>query len=237
MKKRIAVFLMAVLLAVTMSPGAEAAPGPLFSDLPVDHWAHQYVAPLYDQGVVNGYPDGSFKPTRTVTWGECFKLILLAIGEENIPEREEGQHWAYPYIAPAIANRLMYSFDESYLDEVPSRLDVARMTARALDLTDISGESPYNDCDDGYVVELYEKGIMDGFLNADNSRSFLPEKSISRAEISTIIWRIMNVKVEEGMLRVSNYWVDLLDSVPFTTFSRDQFSKDEQDRVTYHGGY
>ena len=238
MKKRIPIFLLAVLLAVTISPAAAADPGsrPLFSDLPDDHWAHQYVAPLYEQGVVNGYPDGTFKPNRTVTWGESFKLILLAIGEDE-PERLPDTHWAYPYIEPAIANRLMYSFDESYLDEVPTRLDVARMTARALDLTDISGESPYNDCDDGYVVELYEKGIMDGFLNGDGSRSFRPDKSITRAEISTIIWRITNIDVSEGMFRCSNYWVDLLDSVPLTTFSRDQFGKDELDRVTYSGGY
>ena len=237
MKKRIAVLFLAVLMAATISPGAAAAPRPLFTDLPEGHWAYQYVAPLYKQGVVNGYPDGTFKPTQTVTWGECFKLILGAIGEEDIPERELGQHWAYPYIAPAIANRLMYSFDESYLDEVPSRQDVARMTARALDLTDISGESPYDDCDDGYVVELYEKGIMDGFLSEDGTRSFQPDKPISRAEMATIVWRVMEIKVEEGMLRVSNYWVDVLDSVPLTTFTRNQFDKDEDGRVTYSGGY
>lgn len=236
MKKRIAVLFLAALLAVTISPGAAAVPGPLFSDLPAEHWAHQYVAPLYEQGVVNGYTDGTFRPTKPVTWGECFKLILLAIGVEE-PERQPGEHWAFPYIEPAIANRLMYSFDPDFLDEVPTRKDVARMTARALDLTDISGASPYDDCEDGYVVELYEKGVMDGFLNEDGSRSFLPDKSISRAEISTIIWRIMNIDVSEGMRRVSNYWVDVLDSVPLTTFAKEQFEQGEDGRAVYSGGY
>ena len=69
MKKRIAVLFLAVLMAVTISPGAAAAPKPLFTDLPESHWAHRYVAPLCEQGVVNGYPDGSFKPNKTVTWG------------------------------------------------------------------------------------------------------------------------------------------------------------------------
>ena len=118
MKKRIAILLLAVLLAVTSSPVATATPtaepvdarGPLFTDLPADHWAHEYVAPLYEQGVVNGYPDGSFRPTKTVTWGEAFKLILLAIGEDE-PEPQPGEHWAYPYIEPAISNRLMYVFE------------------------------------------------------------------------------------------------------------------------------
>ena len=44
MKKRIAILLLAVLLAASSSTAALAAPGPLFSDLPEDHWSHQYVA-------------------------------------------------------------------------------------------------------------------------------------------------------------------------------------------------
>ena len=43
-----------------------------------------------------------------------------------------------PYVELALDNRLMYSFDPSYLGQVPTRLSVARMTARALDFTDIS---------------------------------------------------------------------------------------------------
>ena len=239
MKKRFAVLLLAVLLAVTISPSAAADPGrgSPFADLPEDHWSFPYVYDLYTEGVVEGYPDGTFQRQRQVTWGECFKLILGAIGEEDIPERELGQHWAYPYILPALSNRLMYSFDEDFLDECPSRLDVARMTARALDLTDISGQSPYADCDDGYVVELFEKGIMEGTEEPDGLRWFYPGQPITREEMTTVVWRIMNVDVTQGMFRFNNYWLDKLDSVPETTFYDQQFSKDELDRVVYSGGY
>ena len=114
------------------------------------------MADLHRQGVVKGYPDGTFQPLGNVTWGEAFKLILLAVGCEE-PENDPDLHWAQPYIQLALDNVLVYSFDEGSLDEPPTRLSVARMAARALDLTDISGESPYEDCQDGYVVELFEK--------------------------------------------------------------------------------
>lgn len=239
MKKRIAVLLLAVLMAATVSPTATADPGrpSPFADLPADHWSFPYVYDLYVEGVVGGYPDGTFQRQNHVTWGETFKLILGAIGEEDIPERELGQHWAFPYIQPALANRLMYSFDENYLDSCPTRRDVARMTARALDLTDISGQSPYVDCDDGYVVELYEKGIMEGTLEPDGSRWFYPDQTITREEMAAVVWRMMNVDYTEGMLRFSNYWLDRLDSVPPTSFSGEQFSRDEGGRMVYSGGY
>jgi len=238
MKKRIAVLFLAVLLAATSSATAMAAPegGSPFTDLPVDHWSFPYVYELYTKGVVGGDPWGTFRPDDPVTYGETFKLILLAIGVED-PERDPEQHWAWCYIQPALDNRLMYSFNSDYLDAVPARRDVARMAARALDLTDISGESPYADCEDGYVVELYEKGIMEGTLEADQLRYFYPDQPIKRSEMAAIIWRMMNVDYTEGMTRFRNYWLDTLDSVPPTSFSPEQFSKDDRGRVAYSGGY
>ena len=241
MKKRAAALLLVFLLTISFSTPAMAAESPvfaarsLFPDLPEDHWAYQYVSDLVRQGVVNGCSDGTFQPTRSVTYGEIFKLILLAIGVPQ-PEEEPGRHWAWPYIQPALDNRLVYSFNEGYLDAVPTRREVARMAARALDLTDISGDSPYEDCDDGYVVELYEKGIMEG-VEEDGKRWFYPDRPISREEISTVIWRLMNVDVTRGMFRFNNYWLDPLDEVPLTSFSRSQFGKDDEGRVTYSGGY
>ena len=241
MKKRIAVLARAALMAASFSTAALAAPAPApglspFVDLAAEHWSYPYVYELYAQGVVAGDPEGTFRGEDPVTWGETFKLILLAIGEED-PEREPGQHWAWCYIQPALDNRLVWSFNGEHLDQVPTRQDVARMAARALDLTDISGDSPYADCDDGYVVELFEKGIMEGTVEEDGLRYFYPDQPITREEMSTIIWRMMNVDVTQGMFRHSNYWLDMLDSVPLTTFSDSQFGKDDKGRVTYSGGY
>ena len=241
MKKRAAVLFLAVVLAVTLCPPAPALAAPPaqpypFPDVAEDHWSYTYVLDLYEQEVLGGYPDGRFHPRDTLTWGQSFKLILGAIDVE-LPEREPGQHWAYSYIEPAVENRLVYSFDEGSLDEAPTRRDVARMVARALDLTDISGESPYTDCDDGYVVELYEKSIMWGTAQPDGTRTFSPDEPIAREEMAAIIWRMMHTDVSEGMFRYNNYWLDVLEDVPATTFSKEQFSKDEKGRVTYSGGY
>ena len=39
----------------------------------------------------------SFQGENNVTWGEVFKLLLLAVGVEE-PERDPEKHWAYPYV-------------------------------------------------------------------------------------------------------------------------------------------
>ena len=121
MKKRAAVLLLAALLAFSSSNTALAAasgPTPLspFPDLSADHWSFPYVSDLVSQGVVSGCDDGNFQGGRNVTWGEVFKLILLAVGAEE-PERDPDHHWAYCYIQPALNERLVYHFSEDMLDE------------------------------------------------------------------------------------------------------------------------
>ena len=236
MKKRIAVLFLALVLAVSSSTTALAAEASPFTDLHPEHWAYPYVSALHQAGVVGGYPDGTFQGENNVTWGEVFKLLLLAVGVEE-PERDPEKHWAYPYVQLALDNRLVYAFLEEYLDAAPARLDVARMAARALDLTDISGESPYTDCADGYVVELFEKGIMNGTEEADGLRYFYPDRPISRQELSAVVWRMMNVDYHEGMFRFNNYWLDGLEGVPPITYTPDQFVKDAFGRMAYTGGY
>ena len=236
MKKRIAVLFLALVLAASSSTTALAAEASPFTDLHPEHWAYPYVSALYQAGVVGGYPDGTFQGENNVTWGEVFKLLLLAVGVEE-PERDPEKHWAYPYIQLALDNRLVYAFLEEYLDAAPARLDVARMAARALDLTDISGESPYTDCADGYVVELFEKGIMNGTEEADGLRYFYPDRPISRQELSAVVWRMMNVDYHEGMFYFRNYWLDGLEGVPPIAYAPEQFVKNELGRLDYTGGY
>jgi len=43
------------------------AGGPVPPDVPWDHWAYDAIAELYDAGLLEGYPDGTFKGNRNLT--------------------------------------------------------------------------------------------------------------------------------------------------------------------------
>ena len=71
----------ALLLAATMMvPLALAAPSAegSFSDVE-DHWAQAEIEKAVATGWVDGYPDGTFKPEKTITRAEFTKMILDAI--------------------------------------------------------------------------------------------------------------------------------------------------------------
>ncbi len=53
-----------------------------FPDVPASHWGHAAIASVSEAGIMTGYPDGSFRPEKSVTRAEM-ATILARIIEEN----------------------------------------------------------------------------------------------------------------------------------------------------------
>ena len=51
----------------------------LFPDVPENHWAYEYVKELVKQGVIDGYPDGTFKGDRMMTRYEFAAMLYKAM--------------------------------------------------------------------------------------------------------------------------------------------------------------
>ena len=64
--------MLALALALGIS-GTALAANP-FSDLPAGHWAYGAVAKLAAAGVVDGFPDGTFKGDKTMTRYEIYTI-------------------------------------------------------------------------------------------------------------------------------------------------------------------
>ncbi len=54
---------------------------PLFPDLPDDHWASDAVAELAAKGLVEGYPDGTFKGDRSASRWELALMVARLLGK------------------------------------------------------------------------------------------------------------------------------------------------------------
>lgn len=73
------IFAVAVIAALSVSNTVFAA-NP-FSDLPADHWAYDAVAKLAAEGVVDGYPNGSFRGNKTMTRYEMAQIVAKALAK------------------------------------------------------------------------------------------------------------------------------------------------------------
>lgn len=249
MKKKLAGILCALCLLMVTMPKSSAAWTNPYSDLNDSDWYYSYVSDLSASGVVNGLPDGTFSGAKTVTFGEALKLILLATGYPQ--QQATGSNWASGYLEFAIQNGFVSASDVPDLNGTISRQRIARLAALAKGLTEKEEDSPYEDTSDGYVLALYDAGIMEGVVEGEQ-RFFQPEESITRAEMSAVVWRLYNVETtdvddpEQGTeipeetevdgqetITYKDYTLVVDESLPKNTYDPDQFVLDENGFMTY----
>jgi hypothetical protein len=57
------------------------APATPFADVPADHWAYQAIASLSADGLIDGYPDGSFNGDRPLTRYEMATIVARIVAK------------------------------------------------------------------------------------------------------------------------------------------------------------
>lgn len=188
MRQRIGSLLLLFSLALSLVLPAAAAGEMNFSDVKADDWYYQYVKDLYDLGVVDGTTPTTYSPQKDVTFAQALKLILMAAGYEA--QDPISAHWASGYYYLAQQMDFLPSGLSLALDDPISRLQIAQIVVRVMGLSRTSqNPSPFADCNDEAALILYDHGIFQGTQVGDQLL-FQPQDTITRAEITTVVWRI-----------------------------------------------
>lgn len=203
MKKNIVLILLITIFIITQNPLTKAVE---FSDLANDHWAYKTIIKLANNGVINGYPEGTYCPENPVTRGEFLKLILIAsVGNEYFKDDNkvaDGEHWAINYAKYAEDNELlMMGTSIDNLDNDISRLEMAVILARVamkdgIDDYEYGAKISFSDTENLpnggsiYIKYIASLGLVNGYPDG----TFGPDKTMTRAEVATVIDRFLSKK-------------------------------------------
>lgn len=156
----------------------------VFPDVTADRWYYDDVMYLYRNGIVGGFPDGTYRPEEKVTTGQALKMILLAAG---YPEPETvASHWARGYMNFALDNGILVRGEITDLDVSINRLLTAKVAARSLGITRTDAQQIFTDTNEDAPHALSEIGVIGGYPDG----TFRPNGSLTRAELSAIVSRI-----------------------------------------------
>ncbi|GIQ70792.1 leucine-rich repeat protein [Xylanibacillus composti] len=186
--------------AIARPVDADAPPleAPLFSDV-AGHWAEEDIRRLSAQDVVNGYPDGTFRPNHDMTRAEFVTMVVQALNLEpsagsGYAFADSAHHWAREAIATAAASGIVTGYDEMTfgVNDPITREQMALMIVRALQLeTGAGGTSAFADQHAisewarEAVAVLQAEGMMDGYPDG----SFRPQQKVTRAEAVAVLAR------------------------------------------------
>ena len=161
----------------------------VFKDVTKAMWFYTCVDELYNDHLISGYGDGTFRPNAKVTAGEALKLILLACGEKEQPA---GAHWAQGYLELAEQKLLVTAEQLPDLNAEITRGLIAQIAAKRLGIT-AKGSGAFSDTQDEFAQALFEANILQGTADSSGVRRFNPEQTITRAELSAIAYRLKNI--------------------------------------------
>jgi len=159
----------------------------VFSDMAEEDWHYPYVLDLYTKGVVDGFPDGTFKPDQTVTTGQALKMILLAAGYTE-PDKVSS-HWARNFMNLALNEGIIVRGEITDLDVPITRGLMAKIVVESMNLTRLNTYQAFPDTTNVYAQTLFDHGISDGYSDG----TFRPDRSLTRAELTAIVCRMYNI--------------------------------------------
>lgn len=202
-----------------------------FSDLSSDHWAYSNIRTLVDEGTINGYEDGTFKPSKTVTRAEFVKMLGKWDREYSGTFSDISKnHWAYDYI--------MWSGLESENGVV--RPDEAILRSEVINLIWKRNGSPKHNMAPGAIVNqgtnadatswAYTIGLMKG----DDGLNLRLSSSLTRAEAATLIVRSRELASQNA----KNNFIDVVDEeILKRTYNSLELLEEEYtaDRVLTYG--
>lgn len=172
----------------------------IYSDM-AQHWSCEAVYALSEQGIVNGFPDGTFKPEESVSRAEFIKMLMSAAGEasaessctfDDVTEND----WFFDYVAAAKEMGIAVGFDNKFNPNgILSREDASVMLYRTMKTknAELAGAQSFND--DGEISEYAKEAVSalcaNGITKGYDGR-FSPKAKLTRAEAATLIYRMID---------------------------------------------
>lgn len=101
------------------------------------HWAKTEIELLTSKGVINGYPDGTFKPEGTISRAQFSKILsgLMGFESNNLSFSSIKGHWSESYINGLVEEGIIVTdeYSNGYYPNGPiTRIEMAKMLGRAL---------------------------------------------------------------------------------------------------------
>jgi len=172
----------------------------IFSDIPSDFWCRESITRLIQLNIVNGYPDGTFKPNGQITRAEFTKMVVLAMGWKQIiaitpsfTDMSDG-HWAGKYIEAGVMQGVIHGYKDGEFksEKNISRAEIAKIIAMTLNLE--SGVSSLTDIESNWAKDHINACVKAGIIHGYPNNAFRPNNPATRAEAAKMIVKMLDIK-------------------------------------------
>ncbi len=202
----------AVCVAAILLLGAPA-PAAAFSDVPSDHLFYAEITRLSDAGIINGFPDGTFRPDDAVIRQQMGKILVLAtdIHTEAVDNQADptfsdmtpadGVPYPFDFVEEAAAAGFFIGTNGMFRPaENITRVQLALVLVRAggddLDDPPAGYDPGFTDVPE-FAAEEVATAKYNGILDGKTPTTFDPWSSATRGQVSKMTANLLD-KIGKG---------------------------------------
>ncbi|MCJ7855382.1 S-layer homology domain-containing protein [Lachnospiraceae bacterium NSJ-143] len=189
------------------------------------HWAEKTINKWQDNGLINGYEDGSFQPNKPVSRAEFICMMNKALkmektGEISFRDVSAGD-WFYNDVAVAIGEQYTAGFTDGTFkpNESITRAQAAMMLSKVIS-ANTENTTVFADAKDipTWAKPAIEAVTSAGYMSGYTDGTFQPNRVLTRAEAVSTIDRVMtgtetSVVEEQPAEKVSDVVIDSAEKI------------------------
>lgn len=178
-------------------PGIPAQFVPLFTDIPASYKNAFYINYLAERELINGYPDGTFRPDAGLTRAEAAAILVRAANLAAVPTATRfvdvnPDHWAADSIEAAAGAGLLAGYPDrtfkpnamlTRAEGLALFLRLAKQPVTGIVLPDLADMSP-----DHWAASPVTVALDAGMVElSEDQKHFLPNAPLTRGDMARIL--------------------------------------------------
>ena len=180
-----------------------------FSDVDGSTLEGQAIIDLYQRGIIEGYPDGSFRPNEMVNRAQALKILFLArygaveeLQNSGVFSDVLNDQWYTRFVMRGVQDGIISGYpDRSFRPErVVNTVEILKMTVLIFGL-ELNLPYSYTDLEVGWYTPYVGAG-QTYKLFLDRFSQLFPSQSLTRGEVSFLVSQILkHIEGENSTLR------------------------------------
>lgn len=191
---------------------AQSVRAATFPDVLSEHDNFTAVENLAERGIVNGYPDGTFKPNREVNRAEALAIILKGLNiadsaepfDEVIFKDVKTDQWFYPFVMNAWNREIVKGYDDGTFKpgQTVNLVESLKMTltAAGVKTENIMFDQLYYGMNpQAWYAPYAAFAESKHLIQAGDDGTTQPDQKITRAQLAEIVHRFLYVREHGGV--------------------------------------
>lgn len=190
-----------------------------FSDVSSAHTHYAAITSLVDQGIVQGYEDGTFKPGNKVNRAEALKIILLGAGitvdgsssAALLFSDVEEDDWHFDYVSTAVSLGIVQGYSDGTFkpEQTVNRAEALKMLLAAAEISVSSPSSaPFEDTPTSAWYSAYANYAKTWNIQPPQSDGWWhPEEEVTRANLAEMVYRLQMTEEEGHAFDEATNWL------------------------------